>query len=183
MIYMTMATEWLLDMWAVVLAALVFLYNYAFQKENSQLWITSLIVVFLYAIGHFLLNWINELPLEVDSYFRYSSRLILYAIANAAVVIVVYQSGPSHITRFAIINFSICMVFQFILHIDRNVIALNKLDVWVEKGTILTNKYPSEGYWWLWDAYSAGLQFLGLSLFAYLIFGDYLKGFVCSLRS
>jgi hypothetical protein len=180
MALISIAFEWALDQWAVVVAALAFVYNMLFNSQNSRLIASSLTVALMYAFGHFLLAWINELPFDEQVYFRYSSRFLLYAIAGFFMAALIFKLGPNFTTTtvFSIMIFS--MIMQLLLHIDRNVIGLNKISESIELGNAIVNKGFPSGYWFLWDFYTVSLNVTGCFLFIYLFVGEDIKEYLCS---
>lgn len=180
MAYISIALEWAIDQWAVVLTALVFIYNISFKRNNSQLLITSLTVALMYSAGHFVLAWINELPVNEQVYYRYSSRLMLYILATIFLALITYRIGSNFTTLFIFLNFLAAMTLHLLLHIDRNVIAINKIYESIEDGVIHVNANFAGGYWALWDWYTGLLNFSGLLVILYLLVGEEVKEYICS---
>ncbi|VEL96974.1 hypothetical protein ALT761_01973 [Alteromonas sp. 76-1] len=174
------AFEWAIDQWAVTLTALVFIYNWVFKPENKQLLACSLTVTLMYALGHFLLAWINEIPLPEQVTFRYSSRLLLYALAVGFLAACVYKIGPNTTTNITFASFIVAMVLQLLLHIDRNVLALNAISEYIATGVVTTNLEVETGYWALWDWYTGILNASAAVLIIYLTIGEELKEYLCS---
>lgn len=180
MAYISIALEWAIDQWAVVLTALAFIYNISFKRDNTQLLIASLTVTLMYSAGHFVLAWINELPVDVQVYYRYSSRLMLYIMATIFLALVTYRIGANFTTLFIFLNFVGAMVLHLLLHIDRNVIALDKIYESIQDGVIYVNTHFAGGYWGLWDWYTGLLNFSGLLVILYLLVGEEVKEYICS---
>lgn len=176
----SVAVEWAIDQWAVVSTALAFIYNATFRKHDKHLAVASLTICLLYAAGHFLLGWINGLGYEEQVYYRHSSRFMLYALGLFFYVAFVARIGPTFTSSVILSVFILTLFLQLSLHIDRNLIGLNKIGAWITSGELIVNKDFSDGYWLLWDIYTITLNISTWFLVAFVLFGENVKEFICS---
>tara|TARA_B100000614_G_scaffold260473_1_gene287461 strand:- start:2405 stop:2953 length:549 start_codon:yes stop_codon:yes gene_type:complete len=179
MLQLSTAMGWIIDLWAVILTAIIFIINWQFKPNNKQLVMASLMVVLMYAIGHFVYAWIISLQWDEQVQYRYSSRLLLYVASTLFYGFFILKVGPSFTSSFIFVNLSVCIILQFLMHVDRNVVGLNHIgELLIDGELIINTEYQS--YWWLWDAYTLILNVSSALIIAYLLIGESLKEYICS---
>lgn len=178
----TTAVGWLIDEWVTTLAGLIFIYNWCFNQKNKELAMASLTVVLMYALGHFVYAWLVNLPWEEQNFYRYSSRLMIYVIGVLFYAAITRNLTTGMTSKFIFANFFFAIFAQLIMHIDRNVIGLNKILEFFSSGKIYSN-FEYESYWWLWDAYSLGLNLSAAAIILYLLLCEFVKEYICSRHS
>jgi hypothetical protein len=172
--------EWFINQWSVCMTFAALVYNYKFNPHNSRLIAASFSVAAIYCIGHFTLGWINELISLTANQYRYSSRLFLYVIGVLILSFFTKKTGAGFVTYLVFGNFFIAIALQFSLHVDRNVIGLNRIGEYFETGEVIINSVPKTGYWGLWDLYTTGLNASAVVLVSYLLVGEKIKEVKCS---
>lgn len=170
--YIDPILEATLDNWVVALSILIFVFNYSFKRNEADLVYSSLVVMVVYIIGVFVLEYINYLPIETSHHYRYSIRLCLHAAGLLALLYISKLYVVGVYTKIVVACYSYNILMQLLLHIDRNVIGLNKLGLYFKEGIVIFNGTFDNGYWALWDWYTETLNVSAWLMLAYLLIGS-----------
>lgn len=167
--------EWSIDAWAVVMTAIAFVYNMLFRRNDLHIIACSFVVVLMYAIGHFVLAHINQMPVEIQVDYRYLYRFMLYFFGIFVLCVFTLRIGINYAVKFVLSILLVCLFMQLSLHIDRNVIGLNAIAEFFATGNIRNNYYFDEGYWWYWDSYTYVLNFSSSLLWVFLLVAPHVR--------
>lgn len=170
--YVMPMLEAALNDWATVISILIFVFNFSFRRENLDLVISCLVVMGLYIAGVFLLEYINSFPSDTSHNYRYSLRLCLHAVGLLSLISLTKFYEIGIYTKVVAACFCYNALMQLMLHIDRNIIGLNKIDVYFKEGVVLYNGTFDGGYWWLWDWYTESLNVVAWLMMLFLLVGN-----------
>lgn len=115
---------------------------YNFAKKRTTLFYSSVFVLTLYALGHFInVQWLMPIPaieLIKVHYLFFSGAQILLALG----LFLLNRKDLTHMMSLAILLLGLEAILIYAVHIDRNVVALN---------FNATPNLADSRHWFLWD--------------------------------